>query len=156
MSLVTLYLAEHHVPFEVLPRRRMLSADQEARVLGVDADAVVKTVVLATADGYCVAVIPAACRVDLRLVREVLGDAGARLASEAELLAAFPRYELGALPPLGGLLGVPVLVDPRVLRHDTVVFAGGIETESVKARTAALFGEEPKLVAPIAYDPELD
>jgi Ala-tRNA(Pro) deacylase len=156
MSLVTLYLAEHQVPFEVLPHRPVFSSDQEARVLGVDADAVVKTVVLATANGYCLAVIPASCRLDLHLVREVLGDAGARLASEAELFAAFPRYELGALPPLGSLLGVPVLIDPRVLRHDTVVFAGGIETESVKARTAELFGEEPKLVTPIVHDPELD
>lgn len=156
MSLVTLYLAEHHVPFEVLPHRQVFSSDQEARVLGVNADMVVKTVVLATANGYCLAVIPASCRVDLPLVRAVLGDADARLASEAELLAAFPRYELGALPPLGGLLGVPVLVDPRVLSHTTVVFAGGIETESVKARAAEVFGEEPKLVAQIVRDPELD
>jgi prolyl-tRNA editing enzyme YbaK/EbsC (Cys-tRNA(Pro) deacylase) len=60
------------------------------------------------------------------------------------------------LPPLGGLLGVPVLIDPRVLDHKTVVFAGGVETESVKAHTAELFGQEPKLVAPITRDPELD
>jgi Ala-tRNA(Pro) deacylase len=156
MSLVTLYLAEQHVPFEILPHRQVFSSSQEARVLGVDADRVLKTVVLATANGYLLAVIPASYRLDLHQVREVLGDAGARLASEAELFAAFPRYELGALPPLGDLLGVPVLIDPRVLRHDTVVFAGGIETESVKARTADLFGKEPKLVAPIVHDPELD
>jgi Ala-tRNA(Pro) deacylase len=156
MSLVTLYLADHRVPFEVLPHRPVFSSSQEARVLGVDADAVVKTVVLATADGYCLAVIPASCRLDLGLVRDALGDAGVRMASEGELLTAFPRYELGALPPLGGLLGVPVLIDPRVLDHKTVVFAGGVETESVKAHTAELFGQEPKLVAPIARDPELD
>jgi prolyl-tRNA editing enzyme YbaK/EbsC (Cys-tRNA(Pro) deacylase) len=154
MSLVTLYLADHHVPFEVLPHRQVLSSSQEADVLGVDA--VVKTVVLATADGWCLAVIPASCRVDLHLVRDVLGDPTVRLASEAELFAAFPRYELGALPPLGGLLGVPVLLDPRVLGHETVVFAAGLETESVKAPTDELFREESKMVASIARDPELD
>ena len=147
---------ERRDPFEVLPHRQVFRASQEAQVLGVDADAVVKTVVLATADGYCLAVIPASCRLDLHLVGEVLGDAGVRLASEGELLAAFPRFELGVLPPLGDLLGIPVLIDPRVLRHDAIVFAGGIETESVKARTVDLFGEAPKQVAAIVRDPELD
>jgi Ala-tRNA(Pro) deacylase len=156
MSLVTMYLAEEHVPFEVLLHRRVFSSSQEAQALGVDADAVVKTVMLATSNGYCLAVIPASCRLDLHRVREALGDAGTRLATEAELLATFPRYELGALPPLEDLLGIPVVIDPRALRHDTVIFAGGIETESIKACTADLFGEEPKLVASIVRDPELD
>ena len=156
MSLVTLYLAERHVPFEVLRHRQVFSSSQEAVALGVDADAVVKTVVLSTANGYCLAVVPASCRLDLHRVREALGDAGVRLVTEGELLAAFPRYELGALPPLGDLLGVPVLIDPRALRRDTVIFAGGIETESIKARAAELFRDQPMLVAPIVRDPVLD
>ena len=156
MSLVTLYLAERHVPFEVLPHPKVHSSSAEAKALGVDADTVVKTVVLATANGYCLAVIPASCRLDLHRVREALDDGGVRLATEGELLAAFPRYELGALPPLGDLLGVPVLIDPWVLRHDTVIFAGGIETESIKARAAELFRDQPMLVAPLVRDPALN
>ncbi len=102
MSLVTMYLNDRHIPFELLPHRR----------------------------------------------------AGTRLASEGELLVAFPRYELGALPPLGRLLGVPMLIDPQVLTHQTAIFAGGTETESVKVGTTELFDQEPKLVAPIARQPE--
>src|SRR6266511_4458386 len=94
----------------------VLSASQEADVLGVGSTAVVKTVVLATADCCWLAVIPASCRVDLHRVRDVLCHSTVRLASEEELLAAFPRYELSALPPLGGLLGVPALMDPRGAR----------------------------------------
>jgi prolyl-tRNA editing enzyme YbaK/EbsC (Cys-tRNA(Pro) deacylase) len=37
------------------------------------------------------------------------------------------------LPPLGSLLGVPLVVDPEVLDHEVVVFAAGTETESVRA-----------------------
>ena len=156
MSLVTMYLRDRHVSFEVLPHRRAVSCHQEAQVLGVDAETVVKTVVLATADDYWLAVVPASCRVDLGLVRNALNDAGARLASEGELLVAFPRYELGALPPLGRLLGVPMVMDPRVLAQGTAIFAGGTETESVMVRTTELFDGEPKLVAPIAYEPARD
>ena len=67
----------------------------------------------------------------------------ARLATEAELAADFPGYELGALPPLGSLLGVPLLVDPEVLSHEVVLFAAGLETESVRVRAGELFRDEP-------------
>jgi prolyl-tRNA editing enzyme YbaK/EbsC (Cys-tRNA(Pro) deacylase) len=48
------------------------------------------------------------------------------LATEAELAADFPGYELGALPPLGSLLGVPPLIDPEALDHETVLFWGAV------------------------------
>jgi hypothetical protein len=35
------------------------------------------------------------------------------------------------------------------MRHDTIVFAAGSQTESVKVRTADLFREEPVTVAPL-------
>jgi Ala-tRNA(Pro) deacylase len=61
-----------------------------------------------------------------------LGDNHARLANEEELGRDFPDYQLGALPPLGALVGANVYVDPEVLGRDTVVFAAGTQTESVK------------------------
>ena len=72
-----------------------------------------------------------------------------RLASEAELPADFPGYALGALPPLGSLLGVPLVVDPEVLDHERVLFAAGLETESVQVTTAELFRDEPLAVLPL-------
>jgi Ala-tRNA(Pro) deacylase len=143
MSLVTEYLDERGVAFEVVPHRRAFTSLQEARELGVAADEVLKTVAVRTRGRYALAVVPASRRLDLRLVRETLDDPDARLASEAELQADFPGYELGALPPLGSLLGVPLLVDPEVLSHETVLFAAGLETESVRVRAGDLFRDEP-------------
>jgi Aminoacyl-tRNA editing domain len=54
----------------------------------------------------------------------------------------FPGIELGALPPLGSLLGAPLYVDQEVLQHETVVFAAGSQTESVQIRTADLLQHE--------------
>ena len=53
----------------------------------------------------------------------------------------FPEFDLGAVPPLGSLLGIPTFVDPDVMAHEAVVFAGS-QRESVKIRTAALFDDE--------------
>ena len=149
MSLVTEHLAGRRVAFEVIPHRRAFTSLQEARELGVAAEAVLKTVALCSGGKYVLAVLPASRRLELRLVREMLGDPGARLASEAELQADFPGYELGALPPLGSLLGVPLVVDPEVLEHERVLFAAGTETESVQVTTAELFRDEPLAVLPL-------
>jgi Ala-tRNA(Pro) deacylase len=95
------------------------------------------------------AVVAASRRLDLRRARQALEDPRARLATEAELQADFPGYELGALPPLGSLLGVPLLVDPKVLDHELVVFAAGTETESVRAAASELFRNQPLAVLPL-------
>jgi Ala-tRNA(Pro) deacylase len=126
-----------------VPHRRAFTSLQEARELGVAADEVLKTVAVRTRGKYALAVVPASRRLELRLVRESLDDPDARLATEAELQADFPGYELGALPPLGSLLGVRMLVDPEVLRHETVLFAAGTETESLRVRAGELFRDEP-------------
>ena len=52
-------------------------------------------------------------------------------------------------PPLGSLHGAPTYVDPEVMQHDTVVFAAGTQTESVKVRTEDLFRNEPVTTAPL-------
>jgi Ala-tRNA(Pro) deacylase len=143
MSLVTDYLDERGLAYEVVPHRRSFTSLQEASALGVAADQVVKTVALWTGGKYVLAVLPASRRLELRLVHQALEDPGARLASETELGADFPGYELGALPPLGSLLGVPLLVDPEVLEHAVVVFAAGLATESIRVGTGELFADQP-------------
>jgi Ala-tRNA(Pro) deacylase len=149
MSLVTEHLAERGVAFEVVPHRRTFTSLQEARELGMAAEEVLKTVALWTGGKYVLAVVPASRRLDLRRVREALEDPDARLATEADLAADFPGYELGALPPLGSLLGVPLLVDPEVLEQELVVFAAGLETESVQVVAADLLRDEPLGVLPL-------
>ena len=76
MSLVTEHLDERGVAFEVIPHRRAFTSIQEARVLGVAAEAVLKTVALRSAGKYVLAVVPASRRLELRRVRELLEDPG--------------------------------------------------------------------------------
>jgi Ala-tRNA(Pro) deacylase len=138
MSLLREHLEGHGVPFEPITHRQTYTSIAEARALGIDASEVLKTVAVRVAGGYALMAVPATCRLDLRRVRAAVGDRHARLATEAELRRDFPDVELGALPPLALLLGGRLYVDPEVLRHDTVVFAAGSQTESVKCRTADL------------------
>jgi Ala-tRNA(Pro) deacylase len=140
MSVVTEHLEQRGSIFEVIPHRQAYTSVDEARALGIEVDEVLKTLAVRTGSGYALMVIPASRRLDLHLAREALGDSRARLASEEELGRDFPNYELGALPPLGALLHAQVYVDPEVLGHDSVTFAAGSQTESVRMQTQELFG----------------
>jgi Ala-tRNA(Pro) deacylase len=154
MSVVTEHLEQRGGAFEVLVHRQAYTSIDEAWALGVDADEVLKTLAVRTGPGYALMVIPAARRLDLRLVCEALGDNHARLATEEELGRDFPDYQLGALPPLGALVGANVYVDPEVLGHDMVVFAAGTQTESVKMGTQELFEEGGFTSAALVKRPE--
>jgi Ala-tRNA(Pro) deacylase len=154
MSAVTEHLEQRGSAFELIPHRQAYTSTDEARALGIDAGEVLKTLAVRTGPGYALVVIPASRRLDLHLVREALDDHHARLASEEELARDFPGYQLGALPPLGALLGSEVYVDPEVLEHDMVVFAAGTQTESVRMRTRELFAGEQVITVALVKQPD--
>ncbi len=149
MSVVTEYLQARGVPFEVLKHPRAFTGVAEARALGIEADEVLKTVVVDTERGHVLAVVPGDRRLDMHLVREAVEDPHAHLATEPEIEGDFLGFELGALPPLGSLLDSETYVDVEV-RHEIVVFAAGSQTESIKVRMEDLFREEDVHFAPLA------
>jgi Ala-tRNA(Pro) deacylase len=123
--------------YEVIPHRRTEHAGDEAIVLGIPPDEVAKTLVLRTDDGFVRAVIPASRRLDMRKVRRALGS-HARLATEAELAAAYPMFELGAVPPFGGPSGDRVLIDRWLATRDRVVVEAGSHTTSLRIKVIDL------------------
>jgi Ala-tRNA(Pro) deacylase len=154
MSIVTQYLDARCVPYEVIHHHPSATSLAEARAVGVDADVVLKAIVIDTQGRRVVAVVPASRRLDMHLVREALDDPAAHLATENELQGDFPSIELGGAPVLGWLLDAETLVDPCVLERDTVVFAAGTRTESVRVRTVDLFRGEHAAFVPIASTEE--
>jgi prolyl-tRNA editing enzyme YbaK/EbsC (Cys-tRNA(Pro) deacylase) len=105
MTQVTEHLQTRGVPFEHIAHQQAYTSIAEARALGIDASEVLKTVAMRVAGGYALMAVPATCRLDMHLVQAAVGDRHVRLATEEELLRDFPGIELGALPPLGSLLG---------------------------------------------------
>src|SRR6266851_1424841 len=120
MTRVTEHLETRGVPFAPIAHQQAYTSIAEARALGIDASEVLKTVAMRVAGGYALMAVPATCRLDL-----------------------------GALPPLGSLLGAPLYVDQEVLQHETVVFAAGSQTESVQIRTADLLRHEQVTTQPL-------
>ena len=136
---LTSLLDAEGVAYELLPHDHTERAAEEAAALGVPPHAVAKTLVLTVPDGYVRAVLPAADRLDMQKVREVIGAGSKKvhLASEDDLARDFPEFELGAVPPVGGRRD-PVLVDRTIPELEEVVFEAGDHDESVRLRSEDL------------------
>ena len=144
-------LREHGLEFELLPHRRTTSATREARVLGVVEQVIAKTVVARDEDGRHVrAVVAASERLDLGKLAAAVGARRARLLTEAELVADYPQFELGAVPPFGGPSGDAVVVDRRLAEADRVVIEAGVHDVSLRLAAKDLVEACAAAVADIA------
>ena len=152
MSALIQYLQRRGVTFVVIPHTEGDGLPHGADPTGFPAEDVVKTVVLATALGHALAVIPDVRELDLGLARAALRDRVARPATEEELEESFPDYEPGALPPLGLFFLAPMYVDPAVLEHESIVFRAGRHRLSIAIGTQALFRDDPVVITSLTRE----
>jgi len=132
-------LDRESIAYELLPHPHTESASEEAVALGIDPHEVAKTIVLATDRGYLRVVIPATERLDVHKVRDLLDlHETPHLATEEELAAAYPAFELGAVPPVGGPAGDRVVVDRKLADRESMVIEAGNHNESVRVGTTDL------------------
>jgi Ala-tRNA(Pro) deacylase len=119
------------VPYEVHTHRTAMTAAELAVADHVPPSEVAKTVVLRSGDRFLIAVLPATRQLDLERLRALADDPELGLAKEAELGDLFPTCELGAIPPIGDLWGLPVWVDDSLGREAETVFSGGTHHDAV-------------------------
>jgi Ala-tRNA(Pro) deacylase len=126
------YLRDHGVSFDVVEHAHSESAVAEARAAHLPAEQTAKTVVLRVSDGWRFAVICASDRLDLHKAAEALGVSRheLRFASEADMAADFPDYEVGSIPPIGP--DTPAaLIDLRLLDYGQVLCPAGDHKHSL-------------------------
>jgi len=131
-------LAEQGIGFEPIRHPRTETARDEALALHVPMGEVAKTIVVHTPEGRVRVVIAASERLALGKLRKVTGSADARFATEEELGAAYPAFELGAVPPFGGPDGDRVVVDLRVAGLESVIVEAGSHSDSLRLAAADL------------------
>lgn len=154
LTALTQALEQAGVAYELFPHRRTESAVAEAQALGLPPHEVAKTIVVSSPDGGNVrCVLPASERLDMHKLRDLLGGGKEiHLLSEAELRSAYPEFELGAVPPLGGPAGDRVVLDRRIADRDTVVLEAGVHDQSVRLRTQDLVRVAEAMAADICVD----
>jgi len=95
----------------------------------------VKSVILKADEKKLVmAVLSANDAANLDVLREEIGCERLRLASEAEFGGAFPTCSPGAMPPFGGIFGVPTYCDVSLSRNREIEFNAGSHDETIRMR----------------------
>ena len=129
------YLIKTGIRYGVIIHRPTKYSIATAHAACVPAGRLAKSVVLRDEQGYLIAVVPASHRLRLGWLhvqlRRELG-----LATESELTALFIDCELGAIPPLGPLYGLDVIVDDVLSEQPEIYFEGGDHRELIKVAGA--------------------
>lgn len=131
------WLASHSVDYELRAHPVTWTARETARVEGIDPHCFAKTLAVATRDaGRALVVVDAADRLDLARAREAIGAGPVRLLDEEELQALAPDCQVGTIPPVGELFGMPVWADLAIRTAPTITFHAGSHRFTVTVESA--------------------
>jgi len=108
------------------------TAREVAAVEHIPLHKLAKTVIFVTEQGYGMAVLPADAFVEPEDLRKLMGVDFVELATEADLARLFPASELGAMPPLGQLFGLPVYFDHSLENEKFIAFNAGSHRDLIQ------------------------
>ncbi len=150
---ITEWLSAKRINFRLVEHEPTFTMSADANVTGYAPEQSAKTIVLRDDDGYRLAVIPASCRLDLHKLRDLL-DTGKslRLATEEEMAADLPQFDVGAVPPFGPALPAPEVVDRRLLTYNRVLCCGGDHRHSLLIDSEDLVRVAGATVADVCED----
>lgn len=126
-------LDQNQIHYTLMTHSPTYTAQGAAAALHIPGKDLAKTVVLCAASQTALAVLPASYHVNLKKLCELMGQTP-RLATEEEFVSLFPDCELGAMPPLGQLYGLPVFVDKSLADDEEIVFNAGTHRDAIRMR----------------------
>ena len=131
------WLTSHTVDYEIHEHDPAFTARATARADKVDPRTFAKVVGVVTEDGQnALIVLDATDQLDLHLARRALGASHVRLVTEAELASLAPGCEVGALPAVGSLFGLPTYADYAVRDDPEISFNAGSHRFTVRVDRA--------------------
>jgi Ala-tRNA(Pro) deacylase len=142
------YLENNHVSYWRKIHPLAYTAQELAQVDRVPGREIAKTVVLKADGRFVMAILPADLDINMELLKAELRCKHLVLASEQEFGPLFPNCELGAMPPFGGLFGMPVYCDRTLASRREIEFNGGAHTETLRMS----FQEFELLERPVILD----
>lgn len=142
------YLRASQVPFEAHPHQPAYTAQAVAEREHIPGQLMVKVVVVVADGELAMLALPTSRRADLARVAELLDAREVRLATEGELSLAFPDCEIGAMPPFGGMYGLPVYVDRSLEGEHRVFFQDGTHTGAMSVS----YADFRRLAAPVVAE----
>ena len=107
-----------------------------------------KSVIVKVNGDYVMVVLSASDKIDFDEIKTALNADWVELATEEEFKGLFPECEVGAMPTLGNIYGLPVFVSENILQDEDIYFNAGSHTEAIKMKTSDFKRlDKPKVVS---------
>ena len=151
---VKTFLDEKNVAYEILTHPTAFTAQEVAQAIHQTGKVLAKTIIVEHNGKIIMVVVPAHHKVDLKSLKTVLGVKDVHLAPEARLRELFPESDLGAMPPLGLMYNLPVIISKALTENPEIVFNACTHTDCVKMRYADFENLVNPRVADISDIPE--
>jgi len=119
---VKAYMDERSLPYEVITHPQAFSAQQVAHTIHESGRVMAKTVVLEVDDTYVMCVVPAHHKVKIGWVKDILSAKIVKLVDEDTLEKLFPDCEVGAMPPIGPVYDMRVVVSEELTSNSDIIF----------------------------------
>ena len=139
------FLDVNHVGYQRIEHAPTFTALATAHSAHVAEKELAKTVMLEVDDVFVMAAVPATHNVNLSQVRTYLGAESVKLAQEYEFEDLFEDCEPGAMPPLGNLFGLRVIVADELTEDEQIAFNAGAHDELVRMA----YADFARLVKPL-------
>ena len=139
------FLDSHRVKYVLVQHSVAFTAQEIAARAHISGNEIAKTVIVKLDDKMAMTVVPASRRVSFEKLRTASGAQTVDLASEEEFSQAFPRCEVGAMPPFGNLYGMPVYLCENLGETDEITFNACSHVELIRMP----FGDFVRLVHPV-------
>jgi Ala-tRNA(Pro) deacylase len=139
------FLKKARVPYTTFRHAPAFTAMHAAAISHVPGRSWAKTVVFIADEEAVLAVVPAHYTIDFERLRELIGTAALRLATEREIAQLYPDCEEGAMPPFGDLYLQRVFVEECFVGDPEMVFRAGTHIDCFRMH----YGDFADLAKPI-------
>jgi len=130
------FLDKNNVKYLTITHSRAFTAQEIAATMHCPGKELAKSVIVKVNGDYVMVVLPASDKIDFDEIKSALNADWVELASEEEFKGLFPECEVGAMPILGNIYGLPVIVSESILKDEDVYFNAGSHTEAIKMKTS--------------------
>ncbi|MBI5149339.1 MAG: YbaK/EbsC family protein [Candidatus Omnitrophica bacterium] len=131
------YLDDNRIKYVVISHSAAFTAQGVAQSAHISGKEIAKTVIV-NVDGedgrMAMVVLPASDKIDLLLLKELIGAEAVELATEDEFKDIFPDCEIGAMPPFGNLYHIPVYAARKLSEDEEIAFNAGNHRELIKMK----------------------
>lgn len=146
---LTAYLKQNNVWHKIIEKDSTVHTADAAAATGIQLERVTKSLVFLADNSPILVIIPGNCRVDKGKLKAAINAKDVEIVS-FEKVEEYSGYPPGATPPVCHRKIKKVVIDEKVMQHETVFGGGGSRTKLIELKSEDIQRLNNAVVADVA------